>query len=452
MIPLVVHVVDLEGGREEQFAFLRSPVRIGRGDLNDLPLAKPFVSTYHGLVQFDDDGARYVDLGSMNGSVLDGVALQSNALTALEPGAELVLGTYRLTFERRVTGEQGVAPRPTMFAVRAATMAGAGSPAPPPEPAGAEAPRPPAGAGPPEGAAAEADAVLGAASLDLDLDYASYRGAWDHLRSRVEQLLAALGPAAQGAAVERLAAKYEALRREPQFLVLAGDGAGGPEARGPRPVEAGPPGSEGGEAGLGLAALRLLRAFGESYLPGGPPLASPGEVESVLGRVAGVLETFGRSFLELRRGYEEFGRQMGVRTVQAEGSLLRASDPSQVLAYLLEPGAEGRDAELQRAFADFMIHQVALLRGVVDGARALLGQLSPEAVSSSAPPSVWPMRAASLWKEFEQRFHDLADEESSIAEVLFGREFARAYAAMAGHQVQGHEGADPGTRERRGAR
>lgn len=196
----------------------------------------------------------------------------------------------------------------------------------------------------------------------------------------------------------------------------------------------------------------MLRAFGESYLPGEPRFATPKDVESVLARVAGALETFARSFLELRRGYEEFGREMGVRTVQAEGPLLRARDPGQVLVYLLDPAAQGRDAELQRVFADFMIHQVALLRGVVDGARALLTHLSPDAISSSAASSVWPMRAASLWKEFEQRFHDLADEESSISEILFGKEFARAYTSMAGQQAPGDEDTDAGGSGRRGAR
>jgi predicted component of type VI protein secretion system len=118
---------------------------------------------------------------------------------------------------------------------------------------------------------------------------------------------------------------------------------------------------------------------------------------------------------------------------------------------MLDPAAQGRDAELRRAFAEFMIHQVALVRGVVDGARALLARLSPDAILLSATWSAWPVRAAKLWKwiplwkplwkEFERRFHDLADEENSISKVLFGKEFARAYTSMAG-QAPGDDEAD----------
>jgi predicted component of type VI protein secretion system len=178
--------------------------------------------------------------------------------------------------------------------------------------------------------------------------------------------------------------------------------------------------------------LRLVRAFAESYLPQDVPVASAADVERLLGRIAEVLEAFACSFLELHRGYEEFGKETGVRAVQSEGVVHRARDARQLLAYLLDPRAQGRDSELQRAFADFMISQVATLRGLEEGARALLERLSPEVISQAAPQSVWPMRAAGLWKAYEKKFQELADEDDAMSKVLFGREFARAYASMVG--------------------
>ncbi len=68
MIPLAVHVDDLEARTSVPYAFIKSPVRVGRGELNDLTLDAPFVSTWHGVIQFDDDGVRFVDLGSTNGT------------------------------------------------------------------------------------------------------------------------------------------------------------------------------------------------------------------------------------------------------------------------------------------------------------------------------------------------------------------------------------------------
>lgn len=447
MIPLVVRVEDLEGGIEpEQYAFIKSPVRIGRGDLNDLPLPRSFVSTYHGLVQFDEDSAHYVDVGSTNGSVVAGVRVERNVPVPLAAGVELLIGTLRLTFSRRPTPEHTAVPKHvTAFALRASSLQPRieSEPAPsPPQPTKRE-PTPPEPA-----ALAAADAAIDAASLELDLQYASYRGAWDHMRAAVEEALVGLDAAARSAAVDKLAARYPAARAEPQFVALGGRAAA-PAMPPPDDAAAEAPGAAVGD--LGAAALRLLTAFGESYL-GEARLQTGHDVESALARVADVLETFARSFVELRRGYEEFGSEMGVRTVQGEGLIHRARDARQLLSYLLDARGEERERELQRAFAEFMLHQVALLRGVVEGGRALLDRMSPDEISARAPKGVWPMRAAALWRAFEGRFHEFADEESALTEVLFGKEFARAYAAIVGQGAPGSatgDAASPARRTRR---
>ncbi len=49
MTPLAVHVEDLEARTSVPYAFIKSPVRVGRGELNDLTLDAPFVSTWHGV-------------------------------------------------------------------------------------------------------------------------------------------------------------------------------------------------------------------------------------------------------------------------------------------------------------------------------------------------------------------------------------------------------------------
>jgi type VI secretion system FHA domain protein len=470
MIPLVVVVEDMEGGGRSQFAFLKSPVRIGRGELNDLQLDRPFVSTYHGLVQFDEGGARYVDLGSTNGSLLDGVLLDRNALVPITARSEVVIGTFRLRFERRSTGEHPAAtPRMTAFSERVSTIAPAETPVPvaaPVPPPGApdrlwtepeleplavpEAPPPLpferkaaaepdplqaqaiAGAARAEAEArkeaeARVEATLAEGTLELDLQYTSYRGSWEYFRAAMEATLAPLDGLARRIALERLVGRYPAMRGEG-----VAEGSAPPVAPASAPERPGPaaPPMPVGDAD----AIRLLAAFAQSYAPSARPAAGPAEVERMLARVAGVLETFARSFLELRRGYEEFGREMGVRTVQGEGVLTRAGTAEQVLIYLLDPRHPTRDAELQRSFADFMIHQVALLRGVVEGTRAVLGDLSPERIEEATPSRgfAFASRASALWKTYEEKFRELAEEDAALSERLFGKEFARAYAAMSG--------------------
>lgn len=407
MTPLVIRVENLATGAATQVAFLKSPVRIGRSEINDLPLAEPFVSTWHAVVRFDEQEVIFVDLGSTNGSIVAGARLERNQPVQVPPGGEVVIGALRLTFARRTTGAHPAPPlQATVFAQRAAALT------PPPGPA-ALAP-PPAPAPEDAVAAAAADQALAAAELDIDLLYASYQGTLQHLRGRAEEAVSGLDAKAQSIARARLATRYPELAAEPPPGEPAAPGAA---------AAASPPGHD---------AARLLGAFVQSYLPASAAVQTQEETERFLGKLAETLEAYSRSYVEMRKGFEEFGKQMGVRTVHGDGTLQRARDGRQVLAYLLDPAQQGRAAELQGAFADLMVHEVALVSGIAEGAKAMLSSLSPEAVASEAPGGIWPTRAQSLWKTYEARFHELFDEEGAISEALFGKEFARAYGTIAG--------------------
>jgi predicted component of type VI protein secretion system len=415
--PLVVEVADLAAGATSKLAFIKSPVRIGRSDLNDLPLPHPFVSTWHGVVQFDDESVRYVDLGSTNGSLVDGVRLERNSAAVLSGGTEVRIGSLSLTFRRAASAEAAPeAPKraPTLFAMRAADLAAAA--APPQAP-----PEPPPAAGPSPEALAAAERALADAALDLDLLYASHRGTWEHLRSRVEETVGGLAGKAREIALRRIAERYPEIGAERR-------GAAAPDARAPAP----PPAEADGET------RALVAAFAESYLPAAARLASRAELEAFLAKLAEALEAFARAYVEMRKGYEEFGKEMGVRTVHADGPLARARDARQLIAWALDPAAQGRAGELQAAYADLMVHQVALLNGVQEGAKALLARLSPDAIAAEAPQTLWPLRAQGLWRAFETRFRDL-EEESAVSEALFGNEFARAYGAIVGKRVEAEE-------------
>lgn len=461
MTPLVVRIEDLQTGTRTQFAFLRSPVRIGRSELNDLPLPQGFVSQWHAVVQFDEDEIRYVDLGSTNGSILDGARLAKNAVVVLPQGTQVAIGALLLTFERRATGEHRTVPPQTQFAIRAATVMRSAVRPPSPEALSASPPdaaalaalaealaEPLGGAPPPdplpELASAVVDQALDAASLDLDLLYASYRGSWEHLRARLEEALSAMDPASRAAAGRRLADKYPDARREPQFQDLAGLPASA--AAPPPPGATGAPAAQraAAHAVAGTSdAEQLLSALAESYLPASVQVRTSEQRQAFLGRAAEALEAFGRSFVEMRKGYEEFGKQMGVRTVHGDGPVQRAKDPRQLLAALLDPGQHGRSEELQAAFADYMVHQVAILNGVAEGAKAMLKGLSPESIEARTQ-GMWPMKGQALWKAYEERFHALFDEDDGVSDALFGREFGRAYSAIVGQRGAEPPAAAPG--------
>jgi hypothetical protein len=112
-LPLVIVVEDTRTGARARFAFLRSPVRVGRGVDADLPLDHPFVSARHGVFQFDADEVRYADLGSRNGSALAGEALAPDQPVRVDSGAALRIGPLSLAVargERPPDPEEAVAP------------------------------------------------------------------------------------------------------------------------------------------------------------------------------------------------------------------------------------------------------------------------------------------------------------------------------------------------------
>jgi len=321
MDSLAVVVDDLETGATWRYAFFKSPIRVGRSELSDVPLPVPYVSSCHAVVQFDGEGVRYIDLASLNGSELDGAPLQPNVPVALGDDSEVRIGHLRLRCARAEATEVTRTERPvTQFSQRLSQLGLAAQPTPAPV------------AGSPAASPAQADAVeqaLLAAGLELDLQYASYRASWEHLRSTAEQT--ALGMDGPGRALlfSKLAERYPALVHEPEFRALSGE----PEA--PKAAPAG-----------GRAATGFLRAFAQSYLPSSEKAP---DAEKVFARIAEILEAFARSFVELRKGREEFGREMGV-AVPTDGTLERTRDSQQLLAYLLDLTAPGRAAELQSSF------------------------------------------------------------------------------------------------------
>ncbi|GIV01947.1 MAG: hypothetical protein KatS3mg015_0777 [Fimbriimonadales bacterium] len=72
--------------------------RIGRKPDNDVVLADPFVSGSHGILELEGQSAFYTDVGSTNGSFLNGAKLEPNQRTALKPNDELQIGQkiYRI--------------------------------------------------------------------------------------------------------------------------------------------------------------------------------------------------------------------------------------------------------------------------------------------------------------------------------------------------------------------
>ena len=69
---LVARVFDTQANQSFDATFERFPVRIGRNQLNDLQIDRPYVSQFHAAIDLRDRQIFVRDLGSTTGTVYQG--------------------------------------------------------------------------------------------------------------------------------------------------------------------------------------------------------------------------------------------------------------------------------------------------------------------------------------------------------------------------------------------
>ena len=96
--PAVSPVARLTGDSGE-FQIMPGANTIGRRSENSIVLADSYVSGSHAEIAADDDGFWLTDVGSSNGTVLNGVKVEPNTRMALNDGDEIVFGQTTLTLQ-----------------------------------------------------------------------------------------------------------------------------------------------------------------------------------------------------------------------------------------------------------------------------------------------------------------------------------------------------------------
>jgi predicted component of type VI protein secretion system len=455
MLPLVVQIEKVAAKTARTCAFRNTPVRVGRNPLNDLRLEESFVSQWHGVIRFDEEGVRYLDLGSTNPTQLDGVPIQRNIEIVITPESDLRIGGLRLHLLRGdAPAELFGAARRSSFAqvghpelgdlqktmylaapadvhdvahanvlAQASALLGSGgqraaspSHAPPTYATGpVTAARGPSG--PPPG-----HELAAPGAVSIDSAYASYRRGWADFLGQIEREMEGLPRGQRAARVSELQARFPAIAREPEFRKLVAD-------QGVNPLIS-------GEPDMGDWFRRLTDGMF-------PPMGAQVNRALAMERLGSLLEVFAGAFVELRSAQDAFCKQMSLEAVRDESSLWRIQEAPALLAFLLDPGPAGteRPTELMRAMADFTVHQVALVTAVVEGARAMLEELGPDRLRGEQAAA--PARAGllgklfprggdeSAWERYQDQYEDLT-EEDRFTRVLFGRKFARRYYAVSG--------------------
>jgi type VI secretion system protein ImpI len=198
-----------------------------------------------------------------------------------------------------------------------------------------------------------------------------------------------------------------------------------------------------GHIDLSMETLAMvgLRELASSLVPD-QSVRTTGDLARLITKLHDAIEVFCRCFIPLRQGYSQFVSSMDLRRAASQRGMYRskgylrvetAQTPDEVAAALLDFSDRSLDsaAAIEGIFADLMVHQVALLEGVMRGVHALLEELSPESIEAAIDEDSGAFalkfgRQRALWQEFCRRFDELSEDKQAFQRI-FGPEFAEAY-------------------------
>lgn len=416
MQPLVIQIERTEERKADSCAFAQSPVRIGRNPLNDLQLDEGFVSQWHGVIRFDEGQTLYLDLGSTNPTMLDGKPVARNVEVPITETSDLRIGSLRLHLLRvPAPAELFGARRKTAFARTGNTSEGAVAKTMFLQAAASPELLDAVQSGFPPPVAPSAQPL----SPPLREAYRQYRAAFGHLLAGVQKELEGAAGLDRAARVDALVREFPELGREAEMRALL-------DQLGVSPLRTGVP-------EMGDWLYRLTDGLF-------PPPGVPINVALAMERIGEVLEIWSTSFVEMRKAHHQFCDEMSLEKPASDSMLDTTENPRALLAYLLNPGKEGsaKVTELSRALADFAVHQVALVSAVVQGARDVLEDLSPETFDAGGGAQQTGLLGkllgndkAALWERYRTLFGETVDEDR-FTRKLFGRGFARKYYAIMG--------------------
>jgi predicted component of type VI protein secretion system len=183
---------------------------------------------------------------------------------------------------------------------------------------------------------------------------------------------------------------------------------------------------------LEQAALAEFDSLSRRIL--GRTVDEPGNLALFAARLEEVVEVFLRCFVALQKGQQQFQEATDIKVLGRRNPIERASNTAELTNALFSLVDLQSSRHLENAFKNIMIHQVALLTGLMAGVRSLLDKLSPEAIAREAAKDHRKVGVRALWQTYERIHADLAEEDAETFETIFGPQFAKAYSALVGEK------------------
>jgi type VI secretion system protein ImpI len=426
-----MRVVNTQDGSVLERTFDRSPVRIGRSSLNELPIQAPFVSQYHAVIEFDGNRLQLRDLGSTNGTTL-------RASGRVPPNTPIDLTTQNYEFAIvslwfQLFPAADVAPVKSERKREGTILSMDVN----------ELQRMMAGLTPGSAAGAGGPDRSKELMARLQPAYDEYRAGWAKLHRELFSMTSSLDASSRDRLLKEMLVQMAPVANEGDFQRLAGQfgvpipAAGAGPAKGPASKE---------EA----VALQALRDLAASFVPQRGPLERVVDVVAFAQKMQDALDVFFKCFLPLRDGHKQFQTQMDIKKtrspkeqVNAARAVETAREPRELAARVLDwadPTNEGSRA-IESTFAEVMVHQVAMLNGVMRGVRSLLAKLAPASIEAeisnprrraASGMQLGPFRYKTLWELYIEIYGDFAEDEKQAFMLIFGPEFVHAYTELAG--------------------
>jgi type VI secretion system protein ImpI len=428
-----MRVVNTQDGSVLERTFDRSPVRIGRSSLNELQIQAAFVSQYHAVIEFDGTRLQLRDLGSTNGTTLraSGRMPPNTAIDLTQQNYEFAIVSlwFQLFFVSDVAPAKAEKKREgtilSMDVNELQKMMAGGA---------AASPSAPGLVGPDRSREQLAR---------LQPAYDEYRASWGKLYRELFSLSNSLDPSSRSRLLQQMLADMATVKNEGDFQRLASQfGVPVAPAAGEKPAQGGTR-----EEAVALQALRDLAA---SFVPARGPLERVVDVVAFAQKMQDVLDVFFKCFLPLRDGHKQFQTQMDIKKTRSPKDQMNAAravetarEPRELAARVLDwgdPTNEGSRA-IESTFAEVMVHQVAMLNGVMRGVRSLLAKLAPTSIEAelgnprrrtAMGSQLGPFRYKTLWELYAEIYGDFAEDEKQAFMLIFGPEFVHAYTELSG--------------------
>jgi type VI secretion system protein ImpI len=406
-----IAIYDGEKRTWETRDFHQQHIRIGRNKLNDIQLESAGVSQFHATLDLIGDALVVRDVGSRNGT-------HARAIGQLPPNTPSHIGFS--------TGEIVIVH--FLLRVQVTDLPDPVEAPPPPPTSPTERPQ----------RTVRSEAVL---RQRLEPLYAQYREAWNQLFDGIEGSVQGLEEEPRQAVCDFLAQEMPLVAHEPDFAAL----------HNPIPVDEASIVSTHSPVAKPLVALQALTQLARGYFPEEHTLESPEDVAVFVSNIKETIDVFVKCFIPMREGFRALTSQLELPQARPAGAVesTRSGVPrvedaltAEELASALLDWRKQRRPESNQAiewvFADLMIHQMAMMTGVMQGVKSLLAELSPAAIEKALEDprrgagglQIGPFRYKQLWEMYATRHADLAEEDKEAFEVIFGPEFARAYTGM----------------------